>query len=128
MSYYISKTVAIDFDSAIAAITASLKEQGFGIITEIDMSATLKNKIDKDIPPYKILGACNPGYAYQAVINEPQVGVMLPCNVIVRQVENNQVEIAAIDPLASMMAIENDKLHGFAQEVKDKLTIAVNAV
>lgn len=128
MSYYIAKTIQLEFEAAVTAITECLIEQGFGIITEIDMSATLKKKLDKDIPAYRILGACNPGYAYEAVINEPQVGVMLPCNVIVRQLENNEVEIAAIDPLASMMAIKNDKLHGFAQEVKDKLTIAVNAV
>ena len=128
MSYYISKTVELTFESAISSVTASLKDQGFGIITEIDMSATLKNKIDKDIPPYRILGACNPGYAYQAVINEPQVGVMLPCNVIVRQLENNKIEIAAIDPIASMMAIENDLLNGFAKEIKEKLTVAIQSV
>lgn len=128
MSYYIGKTVKMEFEEAITVITSSLKDQGFGIITEIDMSATLKKKIDKDIPSYRILGACNPGYAYKAVINEPQVGVMLPCNVIVRQLENNQVEIAAIDPLASMMAIENEQLHGFAQEIKEKLAAAINNV
>ena len=128
MSYYISKIVNQEFDQAISAVTESLKNQGFGIVTEINLSATLKNKIDKDIPNYRILGACNPGYAYEAVINEPQVGVMLPCNVIVRQLENNQVEIAAIDPIASMMSIENEKLHGFAQEVKEKLTTAVETV
>jgi uncharacterized protein (DUF302 family) len=128
MSYYISKTVQMDFEAAITAVTASLKEQGFGIITEIDMRATLKKKLDKDIPAYRILGACNPGYAYEAVTKEPQVGVMLPCNVIVRQLENNEVEVAAIDPLASMMAIENDALHGFAQEVKTLLERAVNCI
>ena len=128
MSYTISNTVNLEFDAAITAITESLKTQGFGIITEIDLSSTLKNKIDKDIAPYKILGACNPNYAYEAVTNEPQVGVMLPCNVIVRQLENNQVEIAAIDPIASMMAIENDKLHGFASEVKALLEKAVTSI
>lgn len=128
MSYYIAKTVKMNFEAAIIAVTASLKEHGFGIITEIDMSATLKNKIDKVIPPYRILGACNPDYAYQAVINEPQVGVMLPCNVIVRQLENNEVEIAAIDPLASIIAIENEQLHDFALEVKNLLEKAVNSL
>ncbi len=128
MSYTISNTVNLEFDAAIAAVTESLKTQGFGIITEIDLSNTLKNKIDKDIAPYKILGACNPNYAYEAVTNEPQVGVMLPCNVIVRQLENNQVEIAAIDPIASMMAIENDKLHVFASEVKALLEKAVTSI
>lgn len=126
MSYYIGKVVDMEFNQAVDAITATLKDQGFGIITDIDMSATLKNKIDKDIPSYRILGACNPGYAYEAVTNEPQIGVMLPCSVAVRQLENNQVEIAVIDPIASMMAVENDKLHGFATEVKEKLAAAVN--
>ncbi len=116
----------MEFNQAVDAITATLKDQGFGIITDIDMSATLKNKIDKDIPSYRILGACNPGYAYEAVTNEPQIGVMLPCSVAVRQLENNQVEIAVIDPISSMMAVENDKLHGFATEVKEKLAAAVN--
>lgn len=126
MSYYIGKVVDMEFNQAVDAITATLKDQGFGIITDIDMSATLKNKIDKDIPSYRILGACNPGYAYEAVTNEPQIGVMLPCSVAVRQLENNQVEIAVIDPIASMMAVENDKLHEFATEVKEKLSAAVD--
>lgn len=125
MSYYIGKVVHMEFDQAIDAITATLKEQGFGIITDINMSATLKTKIDKDIPSYRILGACNPGYAYEAVMNEPQIGVMLPCSVAVRQLENNQVEISVIDPIASMMAVQNEKLHDFAQEIKIKLTKAV---
>ena len=128
MKYYIAKTVELDFNKAIEAVTESLKNEGFGIVTEIDMSATLKNKIDKDIPSYRILGACNPRYAFQAVTQEPQVGVMLPCNVIVRQLEGNKVEVAAIDPVASMMAIDNPKLIGFAKEVKEKLTNAVQSI
>jgi uncharacterized protein (DUF302 family) len=126
MSYYIGKVVDMEFDQAIDAITSTLKEQGFGIITDINMSVTLKNKIDKDIPSYRILGACNPGYAYEAVINEPQIGVMLPCSVAVRQLENNKVEISVIDPIASMMAVQNEKLHDFALEVKEKLSRAVD--
>ncbi len=128
MKYYIAKTVELDFNKAIEAVTESLKKEGFGIVTEIDMSATLKSKIDKDIPSYRILGACNPGYAFQAVTQEPQVGVMLPCNVIVRQLEGNKVEVAAIDPVASMMAIDNPTLIGFAKEVKEKLTNAVQSI
>jgi len=128
MKYYIAKTVELDFNKAIEAVTESLKNEGFGIVTEIDMSATLKNKIDKDIPSYRILGACNPRYAFQAVTQEPQVGVMLPCNVIVRQLEGNKVEVAAIDPVASMMAIDNPTLIGFAKEVKEKLTNAVQSI
>lgn len=125
MSYYIGKTVKMSFDQAIDAITATLKEQGFGIVTDIDMSGTFKKKINKEIPPYRILGACNPGYAYEAVMNEPQIGAMLPCSVAVRQLEGNKVEIAVIDPIASMMAVKNDKLGGFATEVKGKLEKAV---
>ena len=128
MNYYIAKTVEMEFKQAISKITEQLKLQGFGIITEINLSATLKKKLDKDIPAYRILGACNPNYAYEAVINEPQIGVMLPCNVIVRDLDNNKVEIAAIDPIASMMAIENQNLHGFAQEVKALLEKAVLGV
>ena len=128
MSYYISNIVQMDFDQAIEAITTSLKTEGFGIVSEINLSATLKNKLDKDVPNYRILGACNPGYAYEAVTNEPHVGVMLPCNVIVRQLEEGKVEISAIDPIASMMAIENEMLAGFAIEVKEKLESAVNNV
>jgi uncharacterized protein (DUF302 family) len=125
MSYYIGKTVEMEFDQAIDAITSSLKEQGFGIITDINMSATLKKKIDKDIPSYRILGACNPGLAYEAVLMEPQIGTMLPCNVAVRQLENNKVEIAVIDPVASMLAVENKELDAFAKNVQAKLTVAV---
>lgn len=128
MSYYIGKTVEMDFDQAVNAITATLKENGFGIVTDIDMSATLKNKIDKDIPSYRILGACNPGYAYEAIVNEPQIGVMLPCSVAVRQLDGGKVEISVIDPIASMMAVENPKLDGFATVVKEKLQNAVDAL
>jgi uncharacterized protein (DUF302 family) len=125
MSYFIGKTVEMEFDQAVNAITATLKDQGFGIITDIDMSATLKKKINKDIPSYRILGACNPGEAYEAVSIEPQIGVMLPCSVAVRQLEGNKVEISVIDPVASMMAIENDKMVDFAKNVKTKLEAAV---
>jgi uncharacterized protein (DUF302 family) len=128
MKYFIGKTVQRDFYTAVDDARTALKAEGFGIITEINMSATLKNKIGKDIPDYLILGACNPDYAYHAVSEEPNVGVMLPCNVIVRQLEGDKVEVAAIDPIASMMAIENPKLHGFASEVKEKLVRAIDAV
>ncbi|MFT6325035.1 MAG: hypothetical protein ACJAWO_002605 [Halieaceae bacterium] len=120
-----AKTIKMNFEEAVLATTASLKEQGSGIITEIDMRATLKKKLDKDIPSYVILGACNPTYAYESIMNEPQVGVMLPCNVIVRQLANNEVEVAAVDPIASMIAIKNDKLHAFAHQVKSLLEKAV---
>lgn len=126
MGYYIGKVVKMEFDQAVEAITATLKDQGFGIVTDIDMSATLKKKIDKVIPPYRILGACNPNEAFEAVSLEPQIGVMLPCSVAVRQLDGMDVEISVIDPVASMMAIENKKLVGFAENVKVKLEAAVD--
>ena len=125
MGYYIGKTVKMEFDQAVNAITDTLKAQGFGIITDIDMSATLKKKLDKEIPPYRILGACNPSEAYEAVSLEPQIGVMLPCSVAVRQLDGLEVEISVIDPVASMMAVENEKLVDFAKNVKSKLEAAV---
>lgn len=128
MNYVIAKNVSLNFESAISRVTETLKEQGFGIITEIDLATTLKNKIDKTILPYKILGACNPNYAYHAITEEANIGAMLPCNVTVRVLENGQVEIAAIDPVASMMAIDNDKLTPFATEVKGLLQKAIDAV
>jgi len=126
MGYYIGKVVKMEFDQAVNAITSTLKEQGFGIITDIDMSATLKKKIGKEIPPYRILGACNPKEAFDAVLLEPQVGVMLPCSVAVRQLDGLEVEISVIDPVASMMAIENEQIKDFAENVKTKLQAAVD--
>lgn len=128
MNYFIGKTVEMTFDHAVEAITGTLKDNGFGIVTDIDMSATLKKKLNKEIPSYRILGACNPGYAYEAVTKEPQIGVMLPCSVAVRQLERNKVAISVIDPIASMMAVKNPELDGFAKEVKEKLQRAVNAL
>lgn len=128
MEYVIAKTVKMNFNQAVESITESLKNEGFGIITEINMSKTLNTKLGKDIPPYLILGACNPGYAYKAVTTEPRVGVMLPCNVIVRQLDGLDVEIAAIDPIASMSSINNRDLMEFAQEIKEKLQNAINAL
>ena len=128
MEYVIVKTVKMNFNQAVESITESLKNEGFGIITEINMSKTLNTKLGKDIPPYLILGACNPGYAYKAVTTEPRVGVMLPCNVIVRQLDGLDVEIAAIDPIASMSSINNRDLMEFAQEIKEKLQNAINAL
>ena len=121
MSYYFSKTTSLDFDAAIDRVTALLKEEGFGILTEIDMAATFKKKLDVDIPAYRILGACNPHFAYQAVQAEDKIGTMLPCNVIVRATGQDQVEIAAVDPVASMQAIENEQLGSVATEVRSRL-------
>ena len=121
MSYYFSTTVDDSFDDAVERVTAALKDAGFGVLTTIDVSTTLKNKIDVDFERYTILGACNPRFAYQALQSENKIGVMLPCNVIVRQADGEKVEVAAVDPVASMSAIENEQLGGIATEVQGLL-------
>ncbi len=121
MKYYFSKVLAnTDMEKAQERITAALKEEGFGVLTEIDMSATLHKKLGVEIPAYKILGACNPQYAYKAVQAEDKIGLMLPCNVILQQ-KGQDVEVSAIDPVASMQAIENDALGETATAVREKL-------
>jgi uncharacterized protein (DUF302 family) len=120
MEYYFSKNVNMPFDEAIEKVTEALKEEGFGVLTDIDVAATMKKKLDKDIPAYRILGACNPHFAFQAIQTEDKVGVMLPCNVIVQD-KGDHVEVSAVDPMASMQAIENEKLAGIAAEVKNRL-------
>ncbi len=115
---------ASNLDEAIEKVTAALKEQGFGVLTTIDMKATLKAKIDKDIEPYTILGACNPKFASQALEKENNIGVFLPCNVVVKQTGSG-FEAVAVDPIASMQAVENDELHTFAGEVKGMLEDAL---
>ena len=121
MSYYLSKILAVSFDEAVNLAIEALKKEGFGILTEIDDSATLKKKINVDFPNYRILGACNPALAYEALKLENKVGTMLPCNVVVRDAGNGQIEVAAIDPVASMQAIENSALKQAAAEVRAKL-------
>ena len=121
MSYYLSTEVALPFDDAIAATEAALKDQGFGVVTRIDMQATLKTKIGVDFRPYTILGACNPSLAYEALQLEDKVGTMLPCNVIVQATSTGHSEIAAIDPVESMQAIPNPRLKTAAREVRARL-------
>lgn len=121
MSYYFSKTVNDDFDTAIEKVTGELKKEGFGILTEIDVKETLKKKLDVDFRKYKILGACNPQFAHEALLAEDTIGTMLPCNVIVQERDNGKVEVSAVDPVASMMAIKNEKLAEVANEVRGKL-------
>ena len=128
MDYYFAKTTGLGFDEAIERVTDVLKGEGFGILTEIDVQATFKKKLDVDVPPYRILGACNPHFAYQALQAEDLIGTMLPCNVIVRDAGQGQVEIAAVDPIASMQAVENEHLAGIAQEVRSRLQRAVEQV
>lgn len=121
MKYYFEKTLSnIDFDAAIERVTEALKAEGFGILTEIDVKATMKKKLDEDFRPYKILGACNPPYAFKALQAEDRIGAMLPCNVIVQQ-KGEKIEVAAVDPIASMQAIENQDLGEIALEIQAKL-------
>ena len=127
MTYTINRTITdSDFDTVDARVRAALAERGFGVLTEIDVKATMKKKIDVDMDPYRILGACNPHMAHQAIGMEPRVGAMLPCNVILRAVDGG-VEVSAIDPVASMQAIDNDELKNVAAQVRDMLTEAVAA-
>ena len=121
MSYCFSKEVAMSFDEAILSVTEELKKEGFGILTEIDVKATLKKKLDVDFRNYRILGACNAPFAYRALQAEPRIGTMLPCNVIVRELDDGKIEVAAVDPLASMQAIQNKELQAIAEEVQLKL-------
>ena len=121
MSYCFSKKIAMIFDEAIVRVTEELKKEGFGILTEIDVTATLKKKLDIDFRKYRILGACNPSFAYRALLAEPTIGTMLPCNVIVQELNDGKIEVAAVDPLASMQAIQNSELQSIAEEVQLKL-------
>ncbi len=127
MSYYIAKTLATGFDQAIARVTEALKKEGFGILTDIDVAATLKKKIDVDFRPYRILGACNPTMAHGALSVEDKIGVMLPCNVIVQQTDNG-VEIAAVDPVASLGRVGNPALDAAAATVKAALTRVIQSL
>lgn len=129
MNYYFSKSlVNVTFDEAIQKVTESLKEEGFGILTEIDIKATLKKKLDVDFYNYKILGACNPPFAYEALLAEDKIGTMLPCNVIVQEKEAGIVEVSAVDPAASMQAIENKDLQTIANEIRVRLQKVIKAL
>ena len=121
MGYYFSKTIDGSFDNAIQKVTEALKAEGFGILTEIDIKATLKKKLDVDFYNYKILGACNPPFAYKALLAEDKIGTMLPCNVIVQEKVPGKVEVSAVDPAASMQAIENKALNDIATEIRARL-------
>jgi len=128
MSYYFSKTLNINFENAINKVTESLKNEGFGILTEIDMKATLKKKLDVDMLNYTILGACNPPFAYKAVLAENMIGTMLPCNVVVQEQKDGSIIVAAVDPVASMMAIKNEALGEVANEVRMKLKKVIDSL
>jgi len=121
MNYYFNKTVNGTFEEVIEKVTKKLEEEGFGILTEIDVTATLKKKLDVDFKKYRILGACNPPYAHKALLAEDKIGTMLPCNVIVQEIEAGVIEVAAVNPMASMQAVENEKLKEVAEEITTRL-------
>jgi uncharacterized protein (DUF302 family) len=126
VGYYFSKTLRMSFEEAVARVTEALKKDGFGIITEIDVKETLKKKLNVDFRKYRILGACNPPYAYKALQAEDKIGLMLPCNVIVQELPGGKVEVAAIDPVASMAAVKNTKLGEVGKEVSAKLKAVID--
>lgn len=127
-NYSISTTTNLGHEDAVEKVTEALKEEGFGVLTEIDVSATLKKKLDVDFPKYRILGACNPPYAFKALSAEEQIGLMLPCNVIVYVDGEGRTAVAAIDPIASMMAVENPTLGELAREIKSKLERVIKSL
>lgn len=128
MTYHYSRTIDLPFERAVDATIESLKGQGFGVLTDIDLKATLKTKLEVDFRPYRILGACNPKMAYRALELEDKIGTMLPCNVIVQELRDGRVEVAAVDPVESMRAIENPRLQEVAQQVRGLLVAAVDGV
>lgn len=128
MAYHFSKKVDASFEDAIKEVTAKLNENGFGILTEIDIKATLEEKLDTYFRKYQILGACNPELAHQALQAEPRVGLMLPCNVIVQEHENGEVEVSAVDAVTSMQAIENEELKEIAGEVSYLLKKVIDSI
>jgi len=128
MTYYMAATLETSFDEAIARTEAALQNEGFGVLTRVDVQQTLKNKIDVDFRPYTILGACNPKLAHEALQLEDKVGTMLPCNVVVQQKGPGQVEVAAINPVASMQAIDNPQLKKAAETVREKLSRVIESL
>ena len=129
MSYYFNTTVkGKSFEETIELVTEALKKEGFGVLTEIDVQSTLKKKLDVDFKKYRILGACNPQFAYKALQSEDKIGVFLPCNVVVEEQENGQIEVSAVDPVASMMSVPNVSLSTTAGEVKEKLMRVISSL
>lgn len=128
MKYYIEKTLNTDFETAVSKTKEALMKEGFGILSEINIHEKLKEKLDVDFRKYRILGACNPPLAHQALQMEDKIGTMLPCNVIVQQLDDNKVEIAAVDPSASMQAVESEELSELAKKVKEKLKNVISNI
>jgi uncharacterized protein (DUF302 family) len=128
VSYYLSKTLNVPFEEAVTKVIEALKKEGFGVLTDINVKETLKKKLNVEFRNYRILGACNPPFAYQALQEEDKIGTMLPCNVVVQENPEGQIEVAAIDPIASMQAIDNPKLRDIAGQVRAKLKSAVDGL
>jgi uncharacterized protein (DUF302 family) len=128
MSYYFTKTVSLSFDEALSRVKEVLAQEGFGVLTEIDVKDTLKKRLDVDFTQYRILGACNPPFAYKALQLEERIGTMMPCNVIVREITEAETEVSAINPLVSMQAVANTELESVAKEVSEKLQKVVESV
>ena len=128
MTYHFGKTTSLSHEEAVRRATEALAAQGFGILTEIDVQATMKKKLGHDMPPYRILGACNPGFAKQVIEAEPEVGTLLPCNVVVRTDAAGQTVVEAMDPDAMMAMIDKPKVHEVARQVRERLRLAIESV
>ena len=128
MKYYYGKTIMAGFDDVVQKTIAELKKEGFGVLTEIDVSQTLKEKLDVDFRKYQILGACNPPFAYQALQSEDNIGVFLPCNVVVQEKNDNEIKVSAVSPKASMMSVDNADLEVIADQIEDKLKSVIDHI
>lgn len=128
MNYYFNKTISGDFNQVVEKVTEELKKEGFGVLTEIDIKTTLKKKLDVDFYNYRILGACNPPFAYKALLAEDKIGAMLPCNVIIQERKPGEIEVSAVDPVASMQAVENKALAEIANEIGNRLKKIIASV
>ena len=128
MSYYISKITNLSYDETLVKVEEELKKEGFGVLTEIDVKATLKKKIDVDFKKYKILGACNPTFAHKALTSEDKIGVMLPCNIIVQENDDQTVEVSAVNPIVAMSSVGNESLGEIAQQVTEKLQNVIDRI
>ena len=128
MAYSLARTVTLEFDAAVARVMATLRQEGFGVLSDIDVQATLKGKLGIDMPRYRILGACNPAFAHQALQMENRLGVLLPCNVVVREQAPGMTEVVAIDPVVSLSRVDNPALAPLAVEVRQRLQRAVDSV
>lgn len=128
MKYYFEKTLNSDFESTVEKTKEALKSEGFGVLSEIDLHETLKAKLNVDFRRYKILGACNPPFAYQALQEEDNIGTMLPCNVIIQEFGKNKVKVTAVDPVASLSAIDNPKIRDIAEKIQEKLKLVIDKI